>query len=313
MRFLEFRHRRIGFSGREFNRPTQCLAPHLRQLFSHLIGQAEEHRLLERVALQMLGVDQAFRPLAGFPIQQRAHDAFERENREQGDDVGKALVKRRLVRGGRLEVTAAQAVEDGVRRLVGDHVVRQAGEDRAVVRAGEVAEQNGSVGPGIKRVGLCEGMRCDVNLMAIGAPGNSASQSGLETGQRAHDYGVNVLGVEPRIAQNCRVVPLHRLCLVRRQDHRRLVERVVRDVVVDDADAIASWAGSKLLCRNIDVRSQYPSSNFDGWILCNNGQRSGIGEAPWVFFCWHRNAPPRTMNLLPHPMHQDEPRLLCVQ
>ena len=60
---------------------------------------------------------------------------------EQRDDVGEALVERQHVDVGRLEEIAAQAVHDGVRHLVGDDVVRQAGEDGLArqVRPGSVA------------------------------------------------------------------------------------------------------------------------------------------------------------------------------
>ena len=49
----------------------------------------------------------------------------------QGDDVGERFVQREHVGVGRLVEAAVHAVEDGVRRLVGDDVVRQARVDAA--------------------------------------------------------------------------------------------------------------------------------------------------------------------------------------
>ena len=50
----------------------------------------------------------------------------QREVLEQRDDVGKGLVKREDVRIGRLAEPAVQAIEQRMRRLVRDDVVRDA-------------------------------------------------------------------------------------------------------------------------------------------------------------------------------------------
>ena len=53
-----------------------------------------------------------------------------REDRQQRDDIGEALVEGGLIRVGRIHVALAQRVEQRVRRLVHDDVVRQARVDR---------------------------------------------------------------------------------------------------------------------------------------------------------------------------------------
>ena len=74
---------------------------------------------------------------------------------EQGDDVGERLVERQHVEVGRLGEAAVHAVEDRVRRLVGDDVVGQAGVHAAAGHAWD----RGSSGDRSSRTGgdLCSG------------------------------------------------------------------------------------------------------------------------------------------------------------
>ena len=65
-----------------------------------------------------------------------------REVAEQRREVGEALVEGQHVGIGRLGEVGADAVDDGVRHLVRDDVVRQAGEDAL---AGQVAALAGLV------------------------------------------------------------------------------------------------------------------------------------------------------------------------
>jgi len=80
---------------------------------------------------------------------------------EDGHDVGEALVEGEDVAVRGLEVARAEAVDESVRHLVCDDVVREAGEDRLAreVRAGvfvvgaKVAEEDG------EEVGVVVGVR----------------------------------------------------------------------------------------------------------------------------------------------------------
>ena len=87
-----------------------------------------------------LSISTAASPRLGGRGQEHAHHLGLGEDRQQRDDVGEALVKRRLVRVGRIEVALAQRVDQRVRRLVHDDVVREARVDRDAATAGEVAE-----------------------------------------------------------------------------------------------------------------------------------------------------------------------------
>ena len=66
---------------------------------------------------------------AAGPLDQLQQRLLVAEVLEQRHDVGERLVERGRVRAGRLEEEATLAIDEGVRRLVGDDVVREAGED----------------------------------------------------------------------------------------------------------------------------------------------------------------------------------------
>ena len=95
VRFEELRHRHVLSAGFELHRPPQCLAADLRQFLSHFLGKAEQHGLLQRHRRQEFLVDQPRFPAS---IKQRSDDILERENGEQRDNIGEALVERGLVR-----------------------------------------------------------------------------------------------------------------------------------------------------------------------------------------------------------------------
>ena len=138
-------------------------------------------------------------------VNNHLNDAREGEDREQCDDVREPFVKASLLRRGRVGVAPAQAVEEGVRRLVDDHVVREAGEDQAgaeaarlpalrlpfrrvvvgvifclpaalspvEIRLREVAEQQRAVVLRIEGIGVGEGVRRDLKLVAEEAPADA--------------------------------------------------------------------------------------------------------------------------------------------
>ena len=69
----------------------------------------------------------------------------------------------------------AQSVQQGVGGLVRDDVVRQAAEDRAGA-AGEVSEEEPLVPAGVEGVGVGEGVRGDLDLVAAEAPRDPAAE-----------------------------------------------------------------------------------------------------------------------------------------
>ena len=67
------------------------------------------------------------RPCASGLPSSRGIDLFEREDREQGDDVGERFVEGGLIREPGFGETRPEAVQHGVGRFVRDHVVGEAG------------------------------------------------------------------------------------------------------------------------------------------------------------------------------------------
>ena len=126
------RHVHVVLAGRELDRAAQRLPAHGRDLRPHLFGQAEQHRLRQCLALEILGRDEL--PAGRLEVEQRAHHIGQRKQRQQCHDVRETLVKRRLVRCRRLQVAPAQPVEDRMRRLVRDDVVRETGVDALAAR-----------------------------------------------------------------------------------------------------------------------------------------------------------------------------------
>ena len=147
-------------------------------------------------------------------------------------------MERRLVREPGLEEPAAEPVENGVRRLVGHHVVREAGVDGRTVRRTlrHVAEQQRPVLPGVVGIPLGESVRHQVELVAGEGPRDSAAQRGLERRQGACRHGVDLLGVERAIRAQRLVVGLGEGVAVRGQQGRIGV-RPRGHVEVDDVEA----------------------------------------------------------------------------
>jgi hypothetical protein len=137
-------------------------------------------------------------------------------------------------------------------------------------------------------------MRDHVNLMPIASPGASASKCKFELRQRAHSDRIHILGVKPRILEQSLVVMPRRLhggasALFERErifvfavqrppiDHW-FVKRTRRRVVVDDVDTVPARAGQKFFCGHRQLGSQHLPSEFDGWVLRDDGKSARIGE-----------------------------------
>ena len=140
---------------------------------------------------------------------------------EQRDDVGERLVEGQHVRVGRLHEVLVQAVEQRVRRLVRDDVVRQAGEDHAagelaggaIVGGRKVAEEQARPCCGCSRRWPPQRVRVDaqplhelvgavdaaVALEPIG-PEGLAPERPLEAVDGRHRHRVDHLLVELRVA-----------------------------------------------------------------------------------------------------------------
>ena len=155
---------------------------------AHLLGETGQHALAERLDVDVVLRD----PAVAIDRAERVRDELrDRERREQRDDVGEGLVEGELVRQAGLEEAAAQAVEDGVGRLVGDDVVRQARVDRAAPAIGrrpdvplERAEQDAVRIRVVVGVRLAEGAWHEGELVAREAPWDAPAEGRLERGQR---------------------------------------------------------------------------------------------------------------------------------
>ena len=186
---------------------------------------------------------------------------------QQRDDVGKALVEGQHIGVGRLQEHRPQPVDDGVRHLVGDNVVRQAGEHRLPWQIGpdilglgaEVTEQDRIQPRLVEGVRAVEGMRKQAQALIAGpalaaarAQAQPAPQRAVKVLQRAHGHGIDHLLVETRIGlgriepalqQDCRVVEVH-----------RGVEAARVPVVVDDFQPRPHRAGLQRLVVDINAR-----------------------------------------------------------
>src|SRR5258705_3748522 len=86
--------------------------------------------------------------------------------------------------------------------LVSDDIMREAGENRPIVLAGEVSKEQGTLVRRIECVGIGEGMRCDAQLVAGEAPIDATAERSLEAGERLRDGGVDILRVELRVRED---------------------------------------------------------------------------------------------------------------
>ncbi len=186
------------------------------------------------------------------------------EMQEQRGEIGEGLVERQHFGVGRFREEGANAVDDGMRHLVRDDVVREAGEHalpRQVValvlfRGLEIAEQDALGLAAVEGVGLHHRMRIELEhpdvvgwvgrLLAtdrsIGpAPMDGAPKRRLKLVHRLRGHCIHHLLVKPGIG-------LGRIQALGRQDERVVqidgrVVALVCTVIVDHRKAAPHWAG----------------------------------------------------------------------
>ncbi len=197
-------------------------------------------------------------------------------------EIGERLVEGRHVGVAVVLEEAVQAVEQGVRRLVRDHVLRQAGEDQpprqVLARVGEagreVAEEQRLLLRAVVGVGLAKGVgidpqpidRPDDGLAGLGVAADLAvsvaheegrrqrlaAQRPFEVPDRGHRHRVDHLLVELRVAFG-RGQPVLRQQVRPVQVHRR-VEAPARRVVVDDLEVLADRPRLEILPGHAEHR-----------------------------------------------------------
>ena len=180
---------------------------------------------------------------------------------EERHGVGERLVERQDIGVAAVEVVAVQAVEQGVGRLVRDHVERQASEDRparqrvppGLLSRGEVAEQDRVAVGVVVGIRLAEGVGIDPQpaherglgrrrgdhltvgvALQVRLPQRHSAQRLFEGVNRGHRHGVGHLLVELRIRLRRGQAVLRGQAQVVQVD--RMVEAPARRVVVDDLD-----------------------------------------------------------------------------
>jgi hypothetical protein len=262
--------------GRERGRAPQGVAAHRGHLLPHLLGEPEQYRVAHPLGRQRPERDLLGPLLRGAEVDDDADDVRQREDREQRDDVGEALVEAGLLGRGRIGVALAQAVEQRVRRLVRHHVVREAAPHHAPAPAGEVAEHERLVALGVEGVGVGEGVRRDLDLVPVEAPAHAPPQRELEPRQRPHHDGVDVLGVESRVREQLIVRGFLEGVVVGLGLEAAVldgaVERAGRRVVIDHVDAVAPRAGGEVFGGHVNPRAQYPPAGADARVLCDDRQ-----------------------------------------
>jgi hypothetical protein len=172
-----------------------------------------------------------------------AHHLGEREPLEHGDDVGEGLVQCRHLGAGGLVVAAMQPAQRRMGDLVGDDVVRQAGEYQLSrqVRAGivdvgrKVTEEDGV--QVIVEVGVAPLERVRHQAQALATPeAKPPSQCTVEVLQDPRRDRIDHLLVELRIRFGGFETLLHRNRGI--VEWHRAVIQVGRGVVVDDLEAV---------------------------------------------------------------------------
>ncbi len=254
------------------DRAAQGVDPRLRGVAAQLVGQAEQDRLRQTVAIDGVPFQHAGRwPVPAAPrrttrdlVDERDEDLRQREDRQQRDDVGETLVERRLVRGRGMREPVAEAVEEGVGGLVDDDVVGEAEEGRRVRRP-DIAEHERLGFLRVVRVGLLEGVRDHLELMAARAPRHAPAEGELEAVERAHDQRVRVAGMERRVAEDA--IGRRRGDFLGRAHLRGVVHRLARGVVVDDMDGVAHGSRLDHLIRDRDPRRDDLAVPSDARIL----------------------------------------------
>ena len=240
--------------GLELDRPPQGVDARGPRLGVHLVGETEQRRPHELLGRHLAAGDRPVVVRAGdVAPDELVHDLWQREHRQQRDDVRESLVKRGLVgRGGRHEA-AAQSVDEGVRGLVNDDVVRQAHEDR-LAGISVVTEYQRLGFARVKRVHLLEGVRDDLQLVSAKRPGDPPAERVLKMRQGTHHQRVDVAGMKRGISEDLRAVT--RSCQLTLGNLSRFVHRACRRVVVDDLHAMARRSTDEVLPRNRDRRRQ---------------------------------------------------------
>ncbi len=208
--------------------------------------------------------------VAAGPLNLVSEDLAEREVLEERNDIGKGLVERQHVRVRRSIEATVHAVEQGMRGLVGDDVVRQAGEDHAprhmtsgiVVRGLKVPEEQRFLCRAVVGVRLTQRVRVDAEalhvvgivqrIVRVGArargPDGLASEGPLEVLDGQPGDGVDHLLVELGCPFGWREPGLREEVMVVEID--RFVEALPRRVDVDDFEVFADRPGCEILPRH---------------------------------------------------------------
>ena len=109
--------------GLELDRPPQGVDARGPRLGVHLVGETEQRRLHELLGRHLAAGDRPVVVRAGdVAPDELVDDLWQREHRQQRDDVRESLVKRGLVGRRRRHEAAAQSVDEGVRGLVNNDV-----------------------------------------------------------------------------------------------------------------------------------------------------------------------------------------------
>ena len=194
------------------------------------------------------------------------------------DDVGEAFMEGEHVGVGRHRVVLAQPVQDGMRGLVRDDVVRQRGEhdlsgqvgSGVVVRRGEVPEQQGEKVLVEVRVLADERMGIDPQP-PLAPPSERPPERPLEGLQHPHDHGVDHLLVEPGVGLgDVQAVVEHHGGVVKVD---RLVPALVHRVVVDDLHQPPGGAGLDLLVTTSATTERPARSTIGSNGMIRNGRR----------------------------------------
>ena len=200
-----------------------------------------------------------------------AQDLGKGEVLQQRHDVGEAFMEGEHIGIGGIDELAMHAVEQGVRGLVGDDVLRKAGEDHAarqlfagvVVVGVEVAEQQRDFLGRVVGIGLAQGVRIDAQLrdvhrivfrvllrVADRPPQGLASERVLEVVDGEPRDGIDHLLMELRRAfaggqsvlrQQLGIVEVH-----------RFVETAAAGIDVDDVEVLAARPGLQALPGDLD-------------------------------------------------------------
>jgi hypothetical protein len=123
----------------------------------------------------------------------------------------------------------------------------------------------------VKGVGVGEGVRGDLELVPAEPPGDPPAERLLEPGQRQHDDGVHVLGVELRVGQQGMVGGLLERVGEPAVPGRHVLQRLEQHsggrVVVDHLDAAPPRPGLEVLGGHLDRGGEDAPPDPDGRVL----------------------------------------------